>query len=249
MSNNNPGYIDGFVLAVPTAGKEAFIHHARTADPVFMELGARRIVECWQTDVPRGTTTDFYGAVAARDDESVVFSWIEWPDKATRDAAMGSLPSLMDKDPRMDAKHNPVPFDGKRMIFGGFAPLVLRGEGQPGAHVQGFVVPVKTDRQAAYREMAESAWPLFSEYGAWRLVEAWQDDVPSGQQTDFFRTVKAESDERVVFALMEWPSREVCDAAAARMQSDPRMQMPAEMPFDGRRMVYGGFTPVVELSA
>ncbi|MBX9609469.1 MAG: DUF1428 domain-containing protein [Gammaproteobacteria bacterium] len=247
MSNHAPGYIDGFVLAVPTAGREAFVHHARTADPVFLELGARRVVECWQTDVPRGTTTDFYGAVAARHDESVVFSWIEWPDKPTRDAAMGRMPALMDSDPRMDPKHNPMPFDGKRMIFGGFAPLVLRGEPGTDSYVQGFVIPVRGSRQADYRRMAEDAWPCFADYGARRLVEAWQDDVPTGQHTDFHRTVKAEPGECVVFALMEWPSREVCDAAATRMQTDERMKMPAEMPFDGKRMVFGGFTPVVEL--
>lgn len=117
-------YIDGFVLAVPTAKREAFIAHARMADEVFLELGARRIVEGWQTDVPHGTTTDFYGAVAAQDDESVAFSWIEWPDKATRDAAMGKLQTLMETDPRFNPKTNPLPFDGKRMIFGGFETVV-----------------------------------------------------------------------------------------------------------------------------
>ena len=242
-------YIDGFVLAVPTARQNDFIAHAKTADEVFMEMGARRIVECWQADVPKGTTTDFYGAVAAQDDESVVFSWIEWPDKATRDAAMAKLPGLMETDPRFDAKSNPPPFDGKRMIFGGFAPIVTQGEAMRGAYMQGFVVPVLPGQQEDYRQMAEDAWALFSEFGARRVVEAWQDDVPTGKQTDFFRTVKAEPGEGVVFAFMEWPSREVCDAAAAKMQSDERMKMPAEVPFAGKRMVYGGFTPVVELGA
>lgn len=242
-------YIDGFVLAVPTARQEAFIAHARMADEVFMELGARRIVEGWQADVPKGTTTDFYGAVSAQADESVVFSWIEWPDKPTRDAAMGKLPDLMKTDPRFDAQTNPPPFDGKRMIFGGFAPIVARGEAMRGAYLQGFVVPVLPGRQEAYRQMAEDAWALFSEFGALRVVEAWQDEVPAGKQTDFFRAVKAEPGESVVFAFMEWPSREVCDAAAAKMQSDERMKMPADVPFVGQRMIYGGFTPVVELGA
>lgn len=113
-------YIDGFVLAVPTANKQSFIDHARSMDPVFLELGATRVVECWADDVPHGRTTDFYGAVKAKDDETVVFSWVEWPDKATRDSGMARM---MD-DPRMDPTNNPMPFDGQRMIFGGFAPIV-----------------------------------------------------------------------------------------------------------------------------
>lgn len=84
-------YVDGFVLAVPNASKQAFVDHAREMDPVFMANGALRIVEAWADDVPRGTTTDFYMAVKATDEESVVFSWIEWPDKATRDAAMAKI--------------------------------------------------------------------------------------------------------------------------------------------------------------
>lgn len=242
-------YIDGFVLAVPTANRQAFIDHARMADEVFLEQGAHRIVECWQEDVPKGVTTDFFGAVAARDDEAVVFSWIEWPDKATRDAAMAKLHTLMETDPRFDATLNPPPFDGKRMIFGGFAPIVSRGSASRGSYVQGFVVPVLPGRQEAYRQLAEEAWSWFSDYGARRVVEAWQDDVPTGQQTDFFRTVKAEAGEGIVFAFMEWPSREICDAAAAKMQADERMKMPPDLPFVGQRMVYGGFTPVVELGA
>ncbi len=79
-------YIDGFVIAVPRANRQKFIDHASTADPMFIEHGALRVVECWGDDVPDGTTTDFRMAVKAEDDEEVVFSWIEWPDKATRDA-------------------------------------------------------------------------------------------------------------------------------------------------------------------
>jgi uncharacterized protein YbaA (DUF1428 family) len=74
--------------------------------------------------VPDGKVTDFRRAVQANDDEAVVFSWVEWPDKATRDAAMGKMEELMKTDPRMNPEKNPMPFDGKRMIFGGFAPVV-----------------------------------------------------------------------------------------------------------------------------
>lgn len=121
-------YIDGFVIACPEANKQKFIDHANTADSMFIEMGALRVVECWGDDVPEGKTTDFRMAVKAQDDEAVLFSWIEWPDKATRDAAMAKLTEMMNDpdnvDPRMDPAKNPMPFDGKRMIFGGFAPVV-----------------------------------------------------------------------------------------------------------------------------
>jgi uncharacterized protein YbaA (DUF1428 family) len=113
-------YVDGFLAAVPTANKDRFIAHARTGDSIFIEHGALRVVECWGDDVPHGTQTDFFRAVQAGDDETVVFSWIEWPDKATRDVGMQKM---MD-DPRMDPASNPMPFDGKRLVYGGFRPLV-----------------------------------------------------------------------------------------------------------------------------
>ncbi len=116
-------YIDGFVLAVPTADKDKFIAFARTTDAAMLDFGATRIVECWGDDVPEGKTTSFGMAVKAEPHESVVFSWIEWPDKATRDAGM----ARMMEDPRFDPKTNPMPFDGKRMIYGGFDPVVVLG--------------------------------------------------------------------------------------------------------------------------
>lgn len=116
-------YIDGFVIAVPTANRQKFIDHARRFDPVFIEYGAIRVVEAWGDDVPAGKLTDFRRAVQAIDDESVAFSWVEWPDKATRDAGMKKIM----EDPRMDPGNTanpPMPFDGKRMIFGGFENVV-----------------------------------------------------------------------------------------------------------------------------
>jgi uncharacterized protein YbaA (DUF1428 family) len=120
-------YVDGFVLAVPSANKEKFIAHAKKANSVFMELGATRILECWGDNVPEGKITDFHRAVQANDDETIVFSWIEWPDKATRDAAMNKMGEMMKSDDRMNPEKNPMPFDGKRMIFGGFTPVVELG--------------------------------------------------------------------------------------------------------------------------
>lgn len=112
-------YIDGFVIAVPTANREQFIGHASTFDAMFLEFGATRVMECWGDDVPDGKLTDFRRAVQATPDETVVFSWVEWPDKATRNAGMENLM----KDPRVEAAGK-MPFDGRRMIFGGFAPVV-----------------------------------------------------------------------------------------------------------------------------
>ena len=117
-------YVDGFVIAVPTANKQKYIEHARTGDSVFTDFGATRIVECWADDVPEGKVTDFGKAVQAKADESVVFSWIEWPDKETRDTAMQKMMSEDFKDDRMDPEKNPAPFDGARLIYGGFAPIV-----------------------------------------------------------------------------------------------------------------------------
>jgi uncharacterized protein YbaA (DUF1428 family) len=117
-------YIDGFVIAVPKANKQKFIDHATNADSMFIEMGAIRVLECWADDVPDGTLTDFRKAVQATDDEDVIFSWIEWPDKETRDKSYAVMMDPDNKDPRMDMEKNPMPFDGKRMIYGGFRPVV-----------------------------------------------------------------------------------------------------------------------------
>ena len=113
-------YVDGFVAAVPTENKEKFIEHAQKADSIFLEHGATRVRECWGDDVPGGDVTDFQRAVKATDDETVVFSWVEWPDKEKRDEGMAKIM----EDPRMQPDVNPMPFDGKRLIYGGFSPVV-----------------------------------------------------------------------------------------------------------------------------
>jgi uncharacterized protein YbaA (DUF1428 family) len=198
-------------------------------------------VEAWGENIAAGKVTDFRRAVDAKDDESVAFSWVEWPDKATRDAAF----KKMEENEAMMSE--PMPFDGKRMIFGGFEPIVVEGEDRRGAFVQGFVLPVRGGGKEAYRQMAADAWPIFERYGALKVVECWQDDVAHGKQTDFFRAVNAEPGEELVFSYMLWPSREVCDAAGEKMQSDPEMKMPDDMPFDPQRMIFAGFDPVVTL--
>jgi len=113
-------YVEGFVAAVPAANKESYRKHAAEAAPLFKEFGATRMVECWGDDVPEGKLTDFRRAVQAKEDEVIVFSWIEYPSKEVRDAANERIMS----DPRMKAMGHTMPFDGKRMIFGGFVPIL-----------------------------------------------------------------------------------------------------------------------------
>lgn len=115
-------YIDGFVIPAPTAGRKEFLDHARRLHARFLEWGASRVVVGWGDDVREGKLTDFKRAVQAKDDETVVFSWVEWPNKATRDAAVAK----MHADPRTMSE--PMPFDGRRMIFGGFEQVVTLGE-------------------------------------------------------------------------------------------------------------------------
>lgn len=113
-------YVDGFVAAVPTANREAFRQHAQMAAGVFKEHGALKVVECWGDDVPEGTLTSFPMAVKREDDETVVFSWIIWPSRQARDDGMKAVMA----DPRVQPDKNPMPFDGKRMIYGGFEMIV-----------------------------------------------------------------------------------------------------------------------------
>ncbi|MCL4182635.1 MAG: DUF1428 family protein [Burkholderiaceae bacterium] len=113
-------YVDGFVAAVPTANRESYRKHAAAAAPVFKEHGALSVVECWGDDVPEGTLTSFPMAVKRQADETVVFSWITWPSRQARDEAWKKV---MD-DPRLKPEANPMPFDGKRLIYGGFETIV-----------------------------------------------------------------------------------------------------------------------------
>ncbi|WP_395018390.1 DUF1428 domain-containing protein [Dongia sp.] len=115
------------------------------------------------------------------------------------------------------------------------------------SYVDGFVLAVPKANKEAYRKMAAMAWPLFKEFGALRHMEAWADDVPDGKVTDFRRAVQAKDDETVVFSWIEYPSKEVRDAANKKIMTDPRMKEWGEqMPFDGKRMIYGGFAPILD---
>ena len=235
-------YVEGFVAAVPAANRDAYRKHAAEAAPLFKEFGVSRVVEAWGDDVPEGKVTDFRRAVKAKDDEVVVFGWWEYPDKATRDAANKKI---MD-DPRMKQMGAEMPFDGMRMIYGGFKPLIDDSAGGAMGYADGYLVAVPAANQQAYRDMAAKAAAVLKEYGATRVVEAWGDDVPDGKVTDFKGAVKATPDEKVVYSWVEWPSKKTRDEAWPKIMQDERMKPDKSMPFDGQRMIYGGFTPIID---
>ncbi len=114
-------YIDGFVVAVPTANKVAFITHAKKVDHLFIKHGALQVLECWGDDVPKGKVTDFYGAVKAKPNETVMFSYVLWPDKETREIGNEKVYADMQAMEHVGAD---MPFDGKRLIYGGFESIV-----------------------------------------------------------------------------------------------------------------------------
>ena len=114
------------------------------------------------------------------------------------------------------------------------------------SYVDGFVIPVPASKKEAYRQLAAKAGPIFREHGATRIVECWGDDVPDGKVTDFKGAVKAEPGENIVFSWIVWPSKAVRDEANKKIMSDPRMRMTPDMPFDGKRLIYGGFEVLLE---
>ena len=234
-------YFDGFVQAVPAANKEAYRKHAADAAPLFQEFGVKRMVEAWDSDVSEGKVTDFRMAVDAKPDEKVVFSWFEYPSKSDRDAANEKMMS----DPRMKEMGANMPFDGKRMIIGGFDAIVE--EGSPGGgYSDGFVVPVPEGKRDDYRALASKMAKVFRQHGANRVIEAIADDVKHGEVTDFYRAVKAEDGETVVFSFIEWPDKKTRDDAWGKIMADESLKPEGDMPFSGQRMFWGGFDNIVD---
>ena len=234
-------YFEGFIVPVPEANREAYRKHAADAAPIFLDIGIKRHFEAWDSDVPEGKVTDFRKAVDARPDEKVVFAWFEYPDKATRDSANEKMRS----DERMQETGANMPFDGKRMIYGGFDAIVEEGNG-PGGYTDGFVVPVPEGKADAYRALASKMAKVFRQHGANRVVEALSDDVDKGEVTDFYRSVKAEEGEKVVFSFIEWPDKATRDEAWKNIMADESLKPEGEMPFNGQRMFWGGFEPIFD---
>ncbi len=113
-------YVEGFLAAVPTVNREKFRRHAEVVAQVFKERGALKVVECWGTDVPEGEVTSLPRAVQRGPDETVTFSWVIWPSKEVRDRGMEDFMT----DPRVQQDTNPMPFDGRRLCWGGFEIIV-----------------------------------------------------------------------------------------------------------------------------
>jgi uncharacterized protein YbaA (DUF1428 family) len=115
-------------------------------------------------------------------------------------------------------------------------------------YIQGFVIPVPEGKKESYRALAEEVNAMFGEYGATEIIEAWEEDVPDGSQTDFRKAVNARPGEKIVFSWVIWPDKAKFDEAHARISQDERMKgPPPDMPFDGKRMIFGGFSPIYTL--
>lgn len=236
--------ITGFIGAVPTANRDAFIRHTEYTAAGFHDHGLASAVECWGDDVPEGEVTSFRKAVLAEPDETVIFSWYRWPSKAAEDRGMQAAMA----DPRLGPEQSPMPFDGKRVIFGSFAPMVELGGPQPGGYFDGFVIPVPRAKREDFARSAAFCDPFFIEHGAHWVMEAWEIDVPQGKLTDFRRAVAALPEDAIVFSWVQWPDRATRDAASARIMEDARFTV-HDAPFDMARMIHGGFVPVLQSPA
>jgi uncharacterized protein YbaA (DUF1428 family) len=236
-------YIEGFLTPVPAANKAAYLAHAQRAAPILKELGVVRMVENWGDDVPRGKLNDLYGAVAAEEGEVVVFSWFEYPDRETRDAASEKMMS----DPRFADMMADMPFDARRMIYGGFAGVHDHGSPHGSGYVDGVLMPIAADGRSRYAEHAARLAPMFAEVGALRVLDAIEDDVNTGEVTDFHRAVRREGDESVGFGFIEWPDKETRDAGWNTLMADERMQNAGAPPYDGKRMIFGGFATILDV--
>ncbi|MBA2771942.1 MAG: DUF1428 domain-containing protein [Sphingomonas sp.] len=113
------------------------------------------------------------------------------------------------------------------------------------SYIDGFVLPLKDAKLNEYRDMAQMFARKASEFGAIGSVEALGDGLEHGHTTDFFRAVQAEEGENVVFSFVVWPDKATRDAAWEKIMADPDMQPGGEMPFDGKRMFWGGFKPIL----
>ena len=221
-------YIEGFIVAAPIANKDAYVDDATGFAPPIRELGATRMVESWSDDVPEGKVTNFRRSVEAKDDEAVVFSWFEYPDRAARDAANEKMMS----DPRMKELGAAMPFDGKRMIYGGFDTIVdERGSGTAATPMASSCRSRRRRRRTT--RLWPSVWP--ASLRGWcgpgarclgrRRAERRSDRLPVRRA--------GPGREEVVHSYIQRPDKFTGDAGWAKMMAeDPEQRTP--MPFDGK---------------
>jgi uncharacterized protein YbaA (DUF1428 family) len=233
-------HIQGFLAPAKTAAKAAYHDMAAAMEPFLAEYGATRVVECWADAVPDGKRTDMKRAVKAEDDETVVFSWIRWPDKATCDEAGKKMMA----DERMKMPET-MPFDPMRMIFAGFETVVEKGKGGTIGYIDGFVAAAPDSKRDAFVEHAQWVADRFIANGAGRVTDGWGVDVPDGKTTDFKRAVDAQEGETVVFGWVEWPDKATRDAGmGALMESAEMRDNPP--PWNGPTAIFGGFVPILD---
>ena len=238
-------YLQGFIIPVSESKRAEYQKLADESAPFFAEFGAQRTVENWGDMVPRGETTDMFGAVKAEGDENVVFSWIEWESEA----ACNKAHDEMTQDERM-AEPPEMPFDGMRMVYAGFDEIGADGAGGTAGYVQGYVAPVTADRREDFAAMSGAMRAVAVDAGALRAADYWSDKIEDGEVTDFKRAVNAEAGEAVAFGFVEWPSKEAFETGSAKMREDSRMPAPgSDMPIDGKRLIFGGFEVMLDTNA
>ncbi|MFN3312019.1 MAG: DUF1428 domain-containing protein [Pannonibacter indicus] len=237
-------YVDGFLLAVPTANRDVYREHAEQAWPMFREFGALSMVEGWGDDVPDGKINSINSAVMRKADETALFSWVTWPDKATRAAGWQKM---MASGPPEGAMQS-MPFDGSRLVYGGFETLLGDVHAKVG-YVDGTVMPVPADKRDAYTAASKQMADLFMEHGAISVVDCWGDDLPEGKVNDFHGAVLRKPDEAVVFSWINWKDKAARDAGWEKLMADARMQEfgPHTVGVDMSRMIFGSFTPLVDV--
>ncbi|RRH71479.1 DUF1428 domain-containing protein [Falsigemmobacter faecalis] len=232
----------GSLIAVPLTSRAAYLELSRASWPLIRKQGARRIVEAWGVDIPKGKINDLPGAVQATEEEAVAFSFVEWPDAATAATAWEAMAA----DPAMAALPE-MPFDGSRMIMGTFEAILTAGTDRGMGWLQGFVLAVPESAKARYTALARRVWEEeFRPNGCLGTVETWGRDVPHGQKTDFWRATLARPGEVPLFSWTAWADRETCDAATSAMSSGNGEERYGEMPFDPQRMIWGGFEVIYD---
>lgn len=237
-------YIDGTLMPVVTDHRADYKAYAEHVAALFKANGALELVDCWGDDVPTGKLNSFPSAVLLTPGETVVMSWIKWPSKEVRDKAW------QDMDEELMNNMPTPPFDTKRMIYGGYDVILETSKGSASegpACIEGMMVPAKKDARDAYKDHAIKAAEIFQSYGALGVTESWADDVPPGKLNSMLSAVLAAEDEVPVYSWIDWPSKDIRDAAWPKIMEAGDLMALGDPPFDMTRMIGGVFSPLVRV--